>query len=60
MEEKEEMLRLIDRRFELDRGDVPYEELVENEKERVEILMWDIIEKNPELEDMIPNPISWQ
>lgn len=61
--QKDEMERLINRWFELDRWDIPYEELVENEKEKLEIWMWDLLqwaEYDQELEDMIPSPISWK
>lgn len=66
---KNEMENLIERWFELHRGDVSYGELVELAKENIEKRMgelvtggdvlwtWDI---NTELEDMIPDPIQWR
>lgn len=66
---KNDMENLIERWWQLDRGDIDYEELVECEKERIEKRMWDLItnwdivwdwEINQELEDMIPYPICWR
>lgn len=50
---------LIERRFSVDRDDIPYEELKENEKIRIQEKMGDVIEVYPELEELIPEPINW-
>ena len=49
----------------LDEWEIDYEELVENEKERVEEEMGDLVnngdkEINKYLEDLIPSPICWR
>lgn len=60
-----DMENLINRWQMLDEWEIDYEELVENEKERVEQRMGDLVsngdkEINQYLEDMIPSPICWR
>jgi len=66
---KNQMANLIERRRQLDRWEIDYEELVQCEKERVERQMWELITNgdmvgdgdiNQELEDMLPYPICWR
>lgn len=60
MNDREMIKELIKRRFELDKNKIDYQELVKWEKERIEILIGDLIEKNRELEDLLPYPIQWR
>ena len=57
---KNDMENLIERWFELHRGEVSYGELVELAKEQIETRIWDIVENHPELEENIPSPICWR
>jgi len=59
-QQKMEMEKLIERRLQAHRWDISYGELVESEKRRLETKMGDIVEKYPELEELIPSPICWR
>lgn len=40
--------------------DAQFTEVAENAKKEIEILMGDIVEKYPELEELIPSPICFR
>lgn len=59
-DKKNNMKKLIDKRFKLDSENTKYNELVKLKKERLEKLMGDLVEENEELEELIPSPICWR
>lgn len=59
-DKKNNMKKLIDKRFKLDSENTKYNELVKLKKERLEKLMGDLVEENEELEELIPFPICWR
>lgn len=63
MTTKEFLLMLVNQWIKLDDTFKDYEELVNKEKGELEKAIGDLLEKNdydPELEDLIPDPICWR